>query len=162
MDSPEALWPYEDDRVYHGIMHDNVPGKRPQILVELAEFGPTERAHPIVIRELHPVVANYSFGWGHIGGGPNATAEVILRDALGEAPFRPLQLDFCEDVVSLLGSTFYLRRGAVLRWVRGWMAGENTPVAPESTVRLPPVDRERYERRPPHIWEQKRKMQSAR
>jgi hypothetical protein len=95
------------------------------------------------------------FGWGYNGGGTSATAAAILADALDLDPdefdlieaddetLESLREDFCTDVLAVCADEFRLRRGAVLRWVRGWYAQHGVTDLPSAVADLPPVDPER-------------------
>lgn len=153
------IWSYEDDRTYHGITDDETGSSL--IEIELAEFGPTERTGVYVLRTMRSseAVGSNSFGWGYNGGGTSAAAQEILADALGEAPSWELREDFCEDVLSQMTDEWRLRRGAILRWVRGWYAVRPNEVLPVMIEQLPPVDRRGYGRRPTSISDkQKRRI----
>jgi len=139
------------DWVYHGI---NPSDDRAHIMVEDVVFGPTERQNVSVLREL-PEPAYGGFGWGYNGSGPLWAAAAILADALSlgdpascgldpAAPARDgtliaLRGDFVWDVLSQLCMEWRLRRGAVLRWVRGWYAEHGITDLPRAAVQLPPL-----------------------
>lgn len=142
------------DRTYHGIpaQHDNVEeGVPPRILVESAEPGPTERQNAKIFRELAASEDSGGFGWGYNGGGTSQAAAAVLADAMNvdieliEFPGGTDQLlcrlreDFCEDVMSQLCDEWRLRRGAVLRWVRGWYAQYDLSELPTAVVELPGI-----------------------
>ncbi|GAA2614254.1 hypothetical protein SMC26_24130 [Actinomadura fulvescens] len=151
-------WTYDEDRVYHGFRSEDGGSL---IDVELAEFGPTERTGVYVLRTLEESaeVGGNRFGWGYNGGGTSAAAHEILADALGQKPSERLREDFCEDVLSQMSTEFRLRRGAVLRWVRGWAAEHEAQGLPPAVEQLPPIDRSAYGKRPPAIQqEQKRRV----
>lgn len=147
-------WSYDEDRTYHGVQRDDDPDQD-RIEIELAEFGPTERAKVYVLQTVYenpkPPLKGYDFGWGYNGGGTSAAALVILRDALGEEPSQQLREDFCEDVLSQFCDEYRIRRGAVLRWVRGWYAQRGAEDLPGAVRRLPPISRMDYAPRPPRI-----------
>jgi hypothetical protein len=96
-------------------------------------------------------------GSGYNGGGTSRVAAVILADALDlidpveggialsshpqhETLVR-LREAFCEDVLSQMCDEFRLRRGAVLRWARGWYAQKGITDLPAALADLPPVMR---------------------
>lgn len=158
--TPQRTCPYDEDRTYHGVMER--VGEDDRIEIELPEFGPTERRDVYVLQTLYenpsPPFAGYEFGWGYNGGGTSAAALVILRDALGQEPSQDLREDFCEDMLSQFCDEFRIRRGAVLRWVRGWYAERGVDDLPTVVRHLPPVSRLRYALRPDAIRQaQKRK-----
>ncbi len=128
---------------------------RARIMVESTETGPTEREHAVVLRELaEPEYGG--FYWGYSGGGPGRASSAILADALGLGDpdecglgplshprndiFIALRNDFCWDVLSQLCEEWRLRRGAVLRWVRGWYAERGITALPQAVGQLPPID----------------------
>lgn len=144
-----GAWAYDEDRTYHGFNDDSSsdPDDRFRLTVELSEFGPTEREHPYEIRRLTGYL-----GWGYTGTGAGHAAEAILRDALNlpddVAVPQQLREAFCEDVVAHLAEEFLLRRGAVLRWARGWAVQHEVTDLPEAVGLLPPVSRFNYADRP--------------
>jgi hypothetical protein len=146
-------WNYDEDRTYHGVQRDD-DAENDRIEIELAEYGPTERQSVYVLETLYenptPPMAR-DFGWGYNGGGTSAAAMVILRDALGEEPSQDLREDFCEDVLSQFCDEFRIRRGAVLRWVRGWYAERDTDELPQAVRDLPPISQLAYASRPEAI-----------
>lgn len=99
--------------------------------------------------------AGGGFNWGYNGTGPLRAAAAILADALslgdpadcGMDPFSPrpdtilitLRGDFTWDVTSQLCEEWRLRRGAVLRWVRGWYAEHGITGIPAAAAQLPPI-----------------------
>jgi hypothetical protein len=151
-----------DDWTYHGVyrLDDN---DRAHILVEQIAFGPTERQGVAVLREI-PEPQHGGFLWGYVGGSPTRAAEAILADALdlpdlstlddAHVPGRDrdrtsirLRNDFCIDVLSQLCHEWRLRRGAVLRWVRGWYAEHGITNVPLAAIRLPAIDPHEARRR---------------
>ena len=71
------------------------------------------------------------------------TAELIKYHIVGvyqDATFIALRVDFCWDVRSQLCEEWRLRRGAVLRWVRGWYAERGITALPQAVAQLPPID----------------------
>ena len=152
-----SRWTYDDDRTYHGVNLDESedPNEWFRVVVELSEFGPTERETPYQLRQLKAPDKLMSFGWGYNGGGTSQTAEAILRDALNLRPSDPLsddlREDFCEDVVAHFPEEFIIRRGAVIRWVRGWAAGRPDVELPVVVNDPPPVSRRAYQSRPPAV-----------
>jgi hypothetical protein len=54
-------------------------------------------------------------------------------------------------VLSQFCDEFRIRRGAVLRWVRGWCAERGIDKLPVAVRRLPPISRMGYEPRPEKI-----------
>ena len=152
-------WPYTADRSYHGYREPQDPFR---LVIELSEFGPTERQVPFLLRV--PTSDVGEFGWGYNGTGTSATADAILRDALElgaeDTLDTDLREDFCEDLVAHFPREFIIRRGAVLRWVRGWAADRDVRNLPLAAANPPPVDRLEYERRPDfvrHAQDQARK-----
>ena len=130
--------PLREDRVYHGIK--SADGKA-RILVEYVVFGLTERGGAEVVRELHP--AYDVFSWGYNGGGPAEAGRAVLADALEVADpdcFGELRGDFCFDIVTQLPAEWRLRRGAVLRWVRGWCAEHDVTRLPHAVTQPPPAN----------------------
>jgi hypothetical protein len=153
-------WNYDEDRTYHGVQRDD-DAENDRIEIELAEYGPTERASVYVLQTLyenpHPPLDGYQLGWGHNGGGTSATALVILRDALGEEPSLELREAFCEDVLSQFCDEFRIRRSAVLRWARGWCAERGIDELPRAVRELPPISRLHYASRPEAIRQAQRR-----
>lgn len=142
------------DRTYHGIpaQHDDIEDGVPaRILVEHPESGPTQRQNGKVLRELAVGADELGFGWGYNGGGTSQAAAAVLADALNidieliEFPAGTdrllcrLREDFCEDVLSQLCDEWRLRRGAVLRWVRGWYAQYGLRDLPAAVAELPRI-----------------------
>jgi hypothetical protein len=126
---------------YHGISGYDRSGSWQgfRIFVESTEWGPTERkSFAKRLGELQSHLTGLGFGWGYNGGGTSATADAILRSAMGEEPSEDLREDFCIDVVAHLADVFYLRQGMVLRWALGWhmQRGEELPPALQS---MPPL-----------------------
>ena len=94
------------------------------------------------------------FLWGYTGGSPAQAAEALLTDALALPTLDTLDKtgptmghdtlsvrlrnDFTFDVMSQLGDEWRLRRGAVLRWVRGWYV-EHDLDRPPRIVLSPPA-----------------------
>ena len=155
-------WSYGEDRTYHGFNDDGSsdPNDRFRLVVELSEFGPTEREYPYQLRHLKG-----SFGWGYNGSGTSETAEAILRDAL-DLPARAqllqeMQSAFCEDVVAHFAEEFMIRRGAVLRWARGWAAQHGVTNLPKALINLPPVSRYDYADRPEEIATEQDRARTA-
>ncbi|GAA4024940.1 hypothetical protein GCM10022247_56730 [Allokutzneria multivorans] len=151
----------EEDRTYHGIDHPDGQAAA-RIFVEVSQYGPTERelAHQdgrLRLRELHAFDEDRGggFGWGYNGGGPSRAASAVLADALDEPQERydfptsvdrvadRLRKDFCEDVLSQLCGEWRLRRGAVLRWARGWYAQQGITPLPSALAALPPIGHRR-------------------
>lgn len=149
----------EDDRTYHGIDHPDGQAAA-RIFVEAAQYGPTEREIAqrdgrLCLWELHAFDEERGggFGWGYNGGGTSRAAAAILADALDEPQERydfptsvdrvadRLREDFCQDVLSQLCGEWRLRRGAVLRWARGWYAQQGITSLPPALADLPPVNR---------------------
>jgi hypothetical protein len=142
-----------NDWVYHGVIRRSANEEQPQIFVEQVAFGPTERRSVSVLRELIPP-PHGGFLWGYTGGSPARAAEALLTDALGlpaldvldktgpkmgyDTLSVRLRNDFTFDVMSQLSDDWRLRRGAVLRWVRGWYAEHDLDRVPE-IVLTPPV-----------------------
>jgi hypothetical protein len=129
-------------------------GGHARIVVEDVEFGPTERKDVRVLREL--AAPQYGgFGWGYNGAGTSYAAAALLADALqlGDPDscglgtgaqarndtLARLREDFCWDVLSQLDDQWRLRRGAVLRWVRGWYAEQGLADLPRAVTWLPPA-----------------------
>jgi len=131
--------PLREDRVYHGIK--SADGKA-RILVEHVSFGLTEHDAVEAVRELHPP-AYGGFSWGYNGGGPAEAARAVLADALEVADpdsFGELRSDFCFDIVTQLPTEWRLRRGAVLRWARGWCAEHDVTRLPHAVTQPPPAN----------------------
>lgn len=145
-------WAFDEDRCYHGVQGDPDINKErvSRIFVELAEWGPTERQEPVVLRELQPLDSTVSFRWNYLGNGPTAAAEAILNDALGFEPDRPLRNAFIEDFIAHCSNDFRLRRGAILRWARGLLEQKGVPTEqlPPVLGNLPPTSRREYQSRP--------------
>jgi hypothetical protein len=142
------------DWTYHGLGPLVTEDERAHILVEVTEFGPTERQKVTVLRELAEP-AYGGFNWGYNGGGPGRAAAAILADALdlgdpdtcGIGPaasprnitLGDLRFDFCWDVLTQFCEEWRMRRGAVLRWVRGWYAEHGITDLPQAAVQPPPA-----------------------
>jgi hypothetical protein len=150
-DSP---WRYDEDRCYHGIDPDDGPAR---IFVELSEFGPTERTRTVILRELRPKLDGEEFGWGHVGGGPGRAAMVILTDALGLEPSWHLAGAFNQDHLAMAVDEFWIRRSAVLRWVRGVFADLGATDLPAVLQTLPPVEPHEYQQKPRELFWDRRK-----
>ncbi len=146
-------WNYDEDRTYHGVQDDD--GANDRIEIELAEYGPTERDGVYVLKTLyenpHPPLVGSGLGWGYNGTGTSATALIILWDALGQEPSPDLREDFCADVLSQFCDEFRIRRGAVLRWVRGWCVEQGIDNLPPAVRELSPMDPGSYAPRPEAI-----------
>ncbi|MFS0696747.1 hypothetical protein [Streptomyces nitrosporeus] len=147
-----------EDRTYHGVQQgpESEGEWHPaRLLVEVPEFGPTERQYGItVLRELAEPEGG-GFGWGYNGGGTSAAAAAILADALDlghpdkcgigyashhEDPvLADLREDFCDDVLSQFYDRWRLRRGAVLRWARAWYLQHGIDELPAVLRDLPPL-----------------------
>lgn len=136
MSNTDPVWSRNDDRCYHG------SGKS-LILVELFN---AKGSDPEVLSQLVPNGPAGEFNWGYIGTGTNTAAKAILADALGYEPSQRLWQDFADDVLSQCLAEFRLRRGAVLRWVRGWAAGYGMTELPEVLQKLPPINHTAYRR----------------
>lgn len=142
------------DWAYHGTGPLMSADDRAHIRVEDVVFGTTERRGVAVLRELAEPPGG-GFNWGYNGTGPLRAAAAILADALslgdpadcGMDPFSPrpdtilitLRGDFTWDVTSQLCEEWRLRRGAVLRWVRGWYAEHGITGIPAAAAQLPPI-----------------------
>lgn len=155
--SPDQAGPQRDhsrdDWAYHGIGPTGSADGAAHIVVEDTVFGLTERKGIPVLREL-ATPAYGGFSWGYAGGGPARAAAAVLADALGLGDpdscglgaLRPgdvltrLSIDFCWDVMIQLCDEWRLRRGAILRWIRGWYAEQGIPNLPPAAVQLPPCD----------------------
>jgi hypothetical protein len=116
-----------------------------RIFVEESKKGPTERVTAKMLGELMqgrdsdaPLSGLY-FGWGYNGTGTSAAARAILADAMGIEPSDDLREGFAADVLTYLCDEWRLRRGAVLRWVRGWYAEHNISSLPPAVADLPPA-----------------------
>jgi hypothetical protein len=141
MSDRAAKRPRNDDRCYHGTSN----GDGHTVAVEL--FQPKgEPGKPIGMLPADGPAGG--FNWGFIGTGTNTTAKAILTDALGYVPSQRLWQDFADDVLSQCPAEFRLRRGAVLRWVRGWAAEGGVVNLPAVLADLPPIDHTAYDRRP--------------
>ena len=106
-----------------------------------------------ILREL-PAPSSGDFGWGYNGSGLNWAAKAVLADALklsdpgriGIGPGREdstlslLRQDFCWDVTTQLCDELRMRRGSVLRWVRGWYAEHGIADLPAAAVQPPPAN----------------------
>jgi hypothetical protein len=141
------------DWTYHGIGPLTAADDGAHILVEVTEFGPTERQKITVLREL--AEPPYGFHWGYNGGGPGRAAAAILADALSlgdpdtcgigtaasplNTTLGELRFDFCWDVLTQFCAEWRMRRGAILRWVRGWYAEHGFIDLPQAAVQLPPA-----------------------
>lgn len=157
-----------EDRTYHGIQHgpesresrrsSGEERQRTRILVEIPEFGPTERQDVTVLRELaHPKASGS--GWGYNGSGTSAAAGVILADALDlgdpdkcgigymadhkDEVLVQLREDFCDDVLSQFCDQWRLRRGVILRWARAWYLQRGLHELPAAVRELPPLQSQR-------------------
>ncbi|MFD8992261.1 hypothetical protein ACFVZ4_29970 [Streptomyces goshikiensis] len=153
------------DWTYHGIQDgpesnrsDEKKWQPARILVEEAEFGPTERQDVTVLRELAEP-EHGGFGWGYNGGGTSAAAAVILADALdlgdpdkcgiGYAAYPEdevlvqMREDFCDDVLSQFCDQWRLRRGVVLRWSRAWYLQLGINNLPAALRELPQLQSQR-------------------
>jgi hypothetical protein len=147
-DQRRASGPAGYEWTYHGTWPRGAVDDRARIVVEHTAFGPTERADTVILREL---AAPFGFGWGYNGGGPGRAAAAVLDDALelgglgSNGVFRDrildrLRYDFCWDVMSQMCGEWRLRRGVVLRWVRGWYAEHGITSLPRAAAGLPPAD----------------------
>ena len=141
-----------DDWTYHGIGRRVAADGRTHILVEDTAFGPTARQGITVLREL-PEPSSGGFYWGYDGSGPYRAAAAILADTLSlsdpdargvgpaasprDTTFSELCSDFCWDVLTQLCEEWRMRRGAVLRWVRGWYAEHGIADLPQAAVQPP-------------------------
>lgn len=142
-----------EDWVYHGVV--NQPSQeQPRIFVEQVAFGPTERQSVSVLRELIPP-PDGGFLWGYTGGSPARAAQALLTDALALPTLGALDRtgarkgydtlsvrlrnDFIFDVMSQLGDEWRLRRGAVLRWVRGWYVEHDLNHPPRAVLSPPAI-----------------------
>lgn len=137
------------DWTYHGTWPKGAVDDQASIAVEQSAFGPTERADIVVLRELPAPLGG--FGWGYNGGGPARAATAILDDALElgglgssgifqDRTLDRLRYDFCWDVLTQMCDEWRLRRGAVLRWVRGWYTEHGIMNLPRAVAELPPAD----------------------
>jgi hypothetical protein len=52
---------------------------------------------------------------------------------------RRLREDFCTDVLAVCADEFRLRRGAMLRWARGWDTQHGITDVPPAVAQLPEV-----------------------
>lgn len=138
MTGTDRTWARNDDRCYHGVSSR-------EIVVELFAAKADD---PEVIGRLVPNGPAGEFNWGYIGTGPNTAGKAILSDALGSEPTQRLWQDFADDVLSQCAAEFRLRRGAVLRWVRGWAAQHNITSLPDVLANLPPIDYTGFDRHP--------------
>ena len=152
------------DWTYHGIDGVVSGDDEARILVEEVEWGPTEREDVTVLRELVPQPDEGGFLWGYTGGGPTRAAAAILADALnlpgpGPGEFHgtrwqddriwiSLRNDFCVDVLSQLCHEWRLRRGVILRWIRGWYAEQALTSIPQAAIDLPVIEPRRKKRHP--------------
>jgi len=141
------------DWTYHGIDGGDDEAR---VLVEEMEWGPTERQNVTVLRELLPQPGEGGFLWGYTGGGPTRAAAAILADALdlpgpGPGEFHGTRMlddpvwvglrnDFSADVLSQLCSEWRLRRGAILRWARGWYTEQGLTSIPQAVMHPPVID----------------------
>ncbi|WP_433542058.1 DUF6166 domain-containing protein (plasmid) [Streptosporangium sandarakinum] len=150
-------WAYDEDRTYHGV-EDPETGET-RIEVERAEFGPTQRSGVIVLRVLPPAdspsLKREKFAWGWVGGGPRASAWAVLADALGQKPSPEITAAFAQDFMSQFSGEWRLRRGAILRWARGWCAQNNVDVLPVTLRNLPPTDPSGYAELPDELEKQR-------
>lgn len=142
----------DGDWTYHGVWRSASLEEKARIFVEHTVFGSSERAGIPVLREL-PGQRWGGFGWGYNGGGPSRVAQAVLADALelsdsgrvGLGPEREdptfclLRQDFCWDVTTQLCDEWRMRRGTVLRWVRGWYAEHDIADLPAAAARLSPA-----------------------
>lgn len=141
-----------EDCTYHGIWK---PGEEARLLVETPEDGPTEREHHLVVlRELRH---DMGFGWGYDGSGTSRAAAAILADALAlgspdecgisiesypsDKTLELLREDFCVDLLSQFCEEWRLRRGAILRWARGWYSQREIDRMPRAVRDLPELIR---------------------
>ena len=138
----------DTDETYHGIQHDESVGaaqeSRYRIFVEESKEGPTARATARVLRELRQGYGKEGwsalyFGWGYNGTGTSAAAWSILTDATGVEPADKLREAFAADVLTYLCDEWRLRRGAILRWARGWYAQHGIDVLPPAVAHLLPA-----------------------
>ncbi|WP_433730953.1 DUF6166 domain-containing protein [Actinoplanes sp. CA-051413] len=136
MSSTAPAWSRTDDRCYHGTDNSRIS----------VELFTAKRSDPEVLGQLAPNGPAGEFSWGYIGTGTNTSAKAILSDALGYEPTQQLWQDFADDVLSQCPAEFRLRRGAVLRWVRGWADGYGIANLPEPLRALPPIDHTAYRR----------------
>ncbi|WP_423717145.1 DUF6166 domain-containing protein [Actinomycetospora cinnamomea] len=125
-------WTYHGYSLGHDV--DDEPFRIDVVTTQLD--GPPDRREHLrsLSREGGP------FNWGYEGGGPHNAANAMLADALelDEAP-PELVLCYCADVVSQLRSPWRLRRGAVLRYARGWFAEQGSQAMPAALRQIPPA-----------------------
>jgi hypothetical protein len=118
------------DRVYHGWWTE-APGVGDRVIS--VEAPQRDYWEGNAVRELGRLGSHAQFHWGYDGGGPMEAAELILCDALGVTDAAgKMRSDFANDFTEIFAPEWRLRRGAVLRWVRGWSAEHK--VRPEATV----------------------------
>ncbi|MER5322391.1 DUF6166 domain-containing protein [Streptosporangium roseum] len=130
----------EEDRTYYGVTSSETGGN--WIEVAKTEFGQTERDTTSALYHLTPIGMYEDvdeFTWGYTKTGPHATGLAVLADALGQEPSKDLLEAFVDDVVSQFPNEWRMRRGAVLRWARGWYAQHNIDILPAALRDLPPT-----------------------
>jgi len=126
------------DVTYHGIRVDEQvnAAESGRIYVEQSKSGLREL---IQGRGTGWPGLQLQFGWGHNGVGTGVAARAILADAMGIEPNDDLREDFAADVLAYMCDEWRLRRGAILRWVRGWYAEHGIDRLPPAVANLPPA-----------------------
>jgi hypothetical protein len=72
----------------------------------------------------------------------------LLRRLADKTGLTSLRNDFCVDALSQLCPEWRLRRGVILRWVRGWYAERGLTSIPSAAIDLPVIEPRRNKRRP--------------
>ncbi len=123
-------------------------GRDKRVWVFATRSGWTERKGVKPLRELTASDPVIGFHWGFDGSGPLQVAKAMLADALGREPHPMLAHAFRDEFVSQFPAEFRLRRGAILRWVRGYACDLGQHDVPAV---LPPVllSDDAYRRRRP-------------
>lgn len=160
-----AADPAAGDWAYHGTYQKNGDRKTARIFVVPADvtqplfekFGTAGGSRDTPDDALRELSAEGGFLWGYAGDSPARTAEAVLADALelpdlnglrrqvsrgnqADSEQSLLRRDFVYDVVSQLGYEWRLRRGTILRWVRGWYAEHGLDGVPDAVLNCPPAD----------------------
>ncbi len=123
-------------------------GRGQRVWVFTTQSGWTDREGKEPLRELQAPDPVIGFHWGFDGSDPMQVAKAILADALAGEPSHRLAWAFRDEFVSQFPAEFRMRRGAILRWVRGYACELGQHDVP---AELPPVllSDDAYRRRRP-------------
>lgn len=117
------------DLTYHGylVRTDRYVTEPCRIEVELTSMEGFRKKPEMLKRLLIP--EDGAFNWGYDGHGPYRAAEAVLSDALEQEELdKRLVRAFACDFLTQVTGEWRIRRGMVLRWVRGWCAENDEPV----------------------------------